>query len=147
MMGCVLAWIIFLQILATRVFIPAQDQIDGLVWVFVTLCLFCYCCSSVLVSLKREPPGERWEETSSGARMKRKAFNIILVHLLCFVVNYLPPFVINFITYDRVTMNIFHFFASLGNICGLIHPLLYLHRAGIFSRLLAALIRLTKGDL
>lgn len=130
--GCILSWSIFLLILFTRVFIP-QRPMDGLVWVLVALCIFIYCCFSVLFSLKQNPPGDReCREESSGVKMKNRAFNIILVHLLCFLVNYLPLFVLFLFIGDRVIYNTFHLFESLGIVCGLIHPILYLHRAGTF---------------
>lgn len=129
--GCVLSWSSFLLILFTRATIP-QKPVDGLVSL-ATLSIFIYCCFSVLFFLKRNPPGDReWRVEMSGVKMKKGAFNIILVHLLCFLVNFLPLLVLFFIVNDGVTDNVYHFFQSLGTVCGIIHPILYIHRAGKF---------------
>lgn len=130
---CILSWSAFLLILFTRAFIP-QNPVEGSVWLLLMLCFFTCCCFSVLFSLKKSPPGDReGREETSGGKMKKRAFNILLVHLLCFMVNFLPFVVLFFFINDSVVYNVSYFFESLGIVCGLIHPILYIHRVGKFS--------------
>lgn len=81
-----LSWCIYFLALFTKLSLLPEAPV-GLLWCVPILCIFLYCCSSVLCSLKHPGPGKR-EQKTSGDKMKIKAFNIILVHLVCFLVNY-----------------------------------------------------------
>lgn len=126
---CALAWCVAFLLLFLMLQRPSEI---GLVWFFPIVCMFLYCYFAVLFSLKQPGPGERQgEERGRGDRMKRKAISIILVNMVSYVVNYLPPLTIYYlarvvtvptIAYDVAT--------SLGIVCGLVQPFLYLHRAG-----------------
>lgn len=126
---CGLAWCTFF--LTVLLLWTLSPQIIALLWFVPTLCMLLYCYFSVLYSLKRPGPGEReGEERRQGDRMKRKAFNIILVHLACFLVNYLPALIVqNVKTQIYMSSNVLDLM-KLGIVCGHVQPLLYLHRAG-----------------
>lgn len=102
-----------------------------MIWFIPTLCIFLYCYFSALISLRRPRPGDREQERkTSGGKMKIKAIKIILVNLVCFLVNYLPTLLVYYLgqrIYIARLVSIV--FKNVGIVCGLIHPLLYLHRA------------------
>ena len=126
---CALAWCVILLLFF---FLLQRPSGIGLAWFFPTVCVFLYCYLAVLFSLKQPGPGERQgEERGRGHRMKRKAINIILVNMVSYVVNYLPPLMIYYLA-SLVTVPIVasDVAASLGIVCGLVQPFLYLHRAG-----------------
>lgn len=139
---CALSWSLYVVISIPRILEDdfQQEDYSGLIWFIPSLCFFLFCKFSVLHSLKRPRPGdgERAEKTS-GDKMKIKAFNIILMHLLCFLVNYLPTLALSYI---RSFHRQIHFSISigLGSICGLVQPLHFLHRVGKLSCLWRVLI-------
>lgn len=55
--------------------------------------------------------------------MMGKALNIILVHLVCFLINYLPALVVQSLrTQIHILDEVFVIIASLGVVCGHIQP-------------------------
>lgn len=144
---CVLSWSIFLVALCMKGSIRDDSDIE-LLWFLPILCIFLFCCFSVLYSLKRPSPGERErKEKTSGEKMKKKAFNIILVHVLVYLANYLPTSILHYnFRHVRHSNLISDICVSLGIACGLVHPLFYLHRAGKFSGLKRAVTLKLKGQ-
>lgn len=139
---CALSWSLYIVIAVPKVLEAGFVRKDykGLIWLIPTLCIFLFCQFSVLYSLKRPRPGDREQgEKTSGDKMKMKAFNIILMHLLCFLVNYLPTLILFFIKHRHCSIS-YSICLSLGLICGLVQPLHFLHRVGKLSFLQRALI-------
>ena len=98
---------------------------------FMTMCVFGFCCLSVLWSLKQ--PGPAATERTGGNNMKRRAFNIISLNLGIFLVTYLPTLVIVPLI-NILSKNMFFYLYSpascLTMFGGIAQPLLYLHKAG-----------------
>lgn len=94
--------------------------------------LLLYCTLSVLWSLQQPGPGEREvRDRRGGDQMKRKAFNIVLVNLICFLVNYLPVVIYRLVIKTiQGPYLVLDLIICLGLVCGIIQPLLYLSRAG-----------------
>lgn len=139
---CALSWSLYIVISIPKVLEDDSRKRDygGLIWFIPTLCIFLFCQFSVLYSLKRPRPGDRERgEKTSGDKMKIKAFNIILMNLLCFLVNYLPTLCISYIRFTHYETS-YSIFMSLGLICGLVQPLHFLHRVGKLSCLWRLLI-------
>lgn len=145
---CALSWCVILLVFLPKFTLPEEAfRNSGLIWFLPTVCIFLFCYFSVLRSLKRPGPGGRERETTSGNKIKIKAFNIIVVHLVCFLVNYLPTLIVDSLqTQIYMPSIIFDILINLGVVCGLVHPLLYLHRAGKLSCLMKALTSRVVGQ-
>lgn len=126
---CALAWCVVFLVFFLML---QRASVIGLLWFVPTFCIFLYCYFAVLFSLRRPGPGERQaEERGRGDKMKRKAITIIFVNMLCFVVNYLPPLTIYYVMMlVTVPTIVYDVATSLGIVCGLVQPFLYLHRVG-----------------
>ena len=102
---------------------------------FMTLCVFGFCCLSVLWSLKQ--PGPAATERTGGNNMKRRAFNIISLNLGIHLVTYLPFMVIMSLSASW-NMDIFFYLSFpamyLTLLGGIAQPLLYLQKAGKLPR-------------
>lgn len=128
---CALAWCVFFLIFFLMRMSPTRNNV--LIWFVPTLCMLLFCKFSVLYSLRQPGPGER-DERRKGDKMKRKAFNLIFVHLVCFLVNYVPVMVAHRLTRQiHISSIVLDLAVGLGMMCGHVQPLLYLHRAGKLS--------------
>ncbi|XP_056587668.1 chemokine XC receptor 1-like [Triplophysa dalaica] len=98
--------------------------------VFLSIQLF--CCLAVLRALKQSGPGERGREREEENHRKRRAFNIIFITTVNFIVIYLPfatsGFCFILSNHHIVELDLAFFF--LFSFAGFVQPVLYLHRAG-----------------
>lgn len=127
-MQCILSWCFYFAIAFPEVKGSTPHYL--LFWFIPTLCIFLYCYFSALISLRRPRPGDRGQERkTSGDKLKIKAIKIILVNLICYLVNYLPlPLVYYLCQRIYIATSVSIVFTNVGIVCGLGHPLLYLHR-------------------
>lgn len=135
---CALVWcLIFL--ISLLMWTSPEEALAPIVsiWFVPMIFMLAYLYFSVQCSLKRPGPGKREGEGKQrkiGDKIKRKAFNINLVLLLCFMLNYLPLLLIHFlkmkINISAILQDIYY---SLGIVCGNVQPLFYLHRTGKLS--------------
>lgn len=140
-MQCILSWCFYLALVFSKLETSMPDYV--MFWFIPALCTFLYCYFSALISLRRPRPGDREQERkTSGDKMKIKAIKIILANLICFLVNYLPTLLIYYL-YNRIYIArlVFGVFEKVGVVCGLVQPLLYLHRARKLSCLKRAKIK------
>lgn len=126
---CLLCWCIY-GVMTVMKILKENSEYE-LVFLVPALCIFLFCYFSVLTSLRRPRPGDGAQRRkTSGDKVKMKAIKIILVNLVVFVVNYLPTTVIYYINEcNKVTLTLFKVFESVGVACGLVQPLLYLHKS------------------
>lgn len=138
-MQCILSWCFYLVVILPRVKASLSDYV--VIWFIPMSCIFLYCYFSALISLRRPRPGDREQERkTSGCRMKIKAIKIILANLICFLINYLPTLLVYYIGKKiYIARLVFVVFKNVGLVCGLVHPLLYLHRVRKLSCLKKAL--------
>lgn len=136
---CILSWCFYLAVVLLKFEVSMYDYL--LIWFIPTLCIFLYCYFSALISLRRPRPGDREQERkTSGSKPKIKAIKIILVNLICFLVNYLPGLLAYYLS-QRIYIAglVSTVLKNFGIVCGLVNPLLYLHRARKLSCLKRAL--------
>lgn len=127
-MQCILSWCFYFAVASPKFITSVSEYV--MVWFVPVLCIFLYCYFSAVISLRRPRPGVKEQERkTSGGKMKIKAIKIILVNLICFLVNYLPTLLL-YILLKRIYIasSVFIVFKNVGIVCGLVHPLLYLHR-------------------
>lgn len=129
MTQCILSWCFYSAV----AFHKFKASVSGYItiWFIPVLCIFLYCYFTSLISLRRPRPGDREQERkTSGGKMKIKAIKIILANLICFLVNYLPLLLVYGLGKRmHIARSVFVVFKNVGIVCGLVHPLLYLHRA------------------
>ncbi|XP_057215753.1 C-C chemokine receptor type 8-like [Triplophysa rosa] len=137
LMCCTAAWIIclvscflcmFSVILLKYVLFIEFYSVQFLVFLSIQL----FCCLAVLRALKQSGPGERVREREEENHMKRRAFHLILITTVNFLVIYLP-----FITLGFYFILSKHYILELELAClfvfsfaSFVQPVLYLHRAG-----------------
>ena len=131
--GCsTLAWLCALVVGAVSIYsFPVPPYNAAIVVYFIILTAELYCCVSVLKALLRPAPGDKQEGNASTS--KKKAFQLISVHLMAIVIQNIPVMVSygsqktlsveDFDIVQDVSLTI-NFFA------GFLQPVCILHKAG-----------------
>ncbi len=135
--NCALAWCFILFIIILFWTLPEVIYSVQYVMFVSFTCIFFFGYFLVLHSLKRAGPGDRKGEgklRKTGDKTKRKAFNTILVTLLCIMFNYLPAMMTQVLAEQiSISMIFSDLTRGLALVCGNIQPVLYLHRTGKLS--------------
>ncbi|XP_058241118.1 P2Y purinoceptor 8-like [Hemibagrus wyckioides] len=94
-----------------------------------------FCFLSILMALRRPGPGgtERRSDEAGRNAMKRKAFKIVLVNLMVFLLQIFPLLCL-FIMKQHFTLEVFNLAIaismSVNFAAGFVHPIFFLHKAG-----------------
>ncbi|XP_060724585.1 G-protein coupled receptor 35-like [Tachysurus vachellii] len=109
-----------------------------LVYTIVMLSINIFNCMSILRTLRHSAPGKRNADTGTGDGIKKRAFHVVLVNLLTFLVQNIPIFVV-FFMHDTLSMMDFSLALAVTlaiNITvGFMSPAFVLHKAGKLSLL------------
>ncbi|XP_036425359.1 G-protein coupled receptor 4-like [Colossoma macropomum] len=107
----------------------------GVLYLIIFL-LDSFCCVMILKGLLRPGPGDREREDREMNAAKKKAFKVVCMNLLTFLIQTIP-IVFSFGLQDILLPDHFHLAVAIGmtiNIAaGFVHPIFVLHKAGKLS--------------
>lgn len=132
---CCVSWLIVITISVVGVVVNFRTwflfMITSLYQFF--LMLMAFCCFSVLRTLKRPGPGEERRDQHRGNRIKKRAFNLIVINLVYTTVGQLPMAIIAPLS-GEIPKPLFYIIGSTNVfifvITGFVPPILYLYRVG-----------------
>ncbi len=137
---CTVVWIITVGSCLGIMSILGSLNLEAYTWFFLLqfllfLCIQLFCLVAVLRALKQSGPGERAREKEEKSHMKRRAFYLILITAVTFIVMFAPSIFTGFLTVlEHKEQNEVSHFWFLSHCCfilaGFVQPVLYLHQAG-----------------